>query len=242
MTMTETRPAAPVLLAITPPYSETLLAGLGAVLLHASKDDVTPAINAVRVSSRTFVATDRYTVGEWTHNESAPDTQDGFTIPRGAAEWLTKQTAKALNRDARAITVSPNDEPAVTIEFTADSITIRERFTENDGTPSTRVLAVTTFGSMAAYSFPPVARLFPDRDAEPDAAPARVALNPAYIERFTKGAVKTGERHAPLTMTYTATSNPNKPGPVLFTFGRKENGATYPPFRGLIQPNLLLRP
>ena len=208
---------------ITIPYSQATLGGIFAVALHSSKDDVTPVVCTVKVSTHTFLATDRYSIGEWTHTPEAsatPTSDVALLIPRSAAEWLAKQGAKALGfipRDARML------EEGAVIVFSRDSITIQ-------WAESGQVLAVTRFAEVKG-NFPPVGRLLAGAVAAED-APSAISLKPAFIERFTKGAAKTLEREAALTMRFTKTANPSKPGPVIFEFAR---------FRGLLQPNLLLR-
>ena len=211
---------------VTIPYSQATLGGMYAVALHSSKDDVTPVICAVKVSTHTFLATDRYSVGEWTHTPEASDIADStpasdlaLLIPRSAAEWLAKQGAKALGAFEHAL----SEEGGAVIVFSRDSIAIQW---EQSG----QVLAVTRFAEVQG-NFPPVERLLSGAVAAED-APSAISLKPAFIERFTKGAAKTLEREAALTMRFTKTANPNKPGPVIFEFAQ---------FRGLLQPNLLLR-
>jgi len=212
---------------ITIPYSQATLGGMYAVALHSSKDDVTPVICTVRVTDRTFIATDRYSIGEWTHTPEASDTADStpasdlvLLIPRSAAEWLAKQSPKVLGFGPRDTILL---ESGLVVVFARDSITIQW---ETSGT----VLAVTRFAEVGG-NFPPVARLLSGAVAAED-APSAISLKPAFVEKFTKGAAKTLEREAALTMRFTKTESPSKPGPVIFEFAQ---------FRGLLQPNLMLR-
>ena len=208
---------------ITVPYSQATLGGMFAVALHSSKDDVTPVICAVKVSTHTFLATDRYSIGEWTHTPEASDTAASdlaLLIPRSAAEWLAKQSPKVLGFGPRDTLLL---ESGLVVVFARDSITIQW---ETSGT----VLAVTRFAEVKG-NFPPVGRLLANAVAAED-APSAISLKPASIEKFTKGAAKTLEREGAFTMRFTKTENPNKPGPVIFEFAK---------FRGLLQPNLLLR-
>ena len=208
---------------ITIPYSQATLGGMYAVALHSSKDDVTPVICAVRVNAHTFLATDRFSVGEWTHTPEASDTPTSdvaLLIPRSASEWLAKQSAKALGfipRDARMLA------EGVVIVFSRDSITIQ-------WAESGQVLAVTRFAEVKG-NFPPVERILAGAVAAED-APSAISLKPAFVEKFTKGAAKTLEREGTFTMRFTKTEKPNKPGPVIFEFAQ---------FRGLLQPNLILK-
>ncbi len=231
---TTTPPTAPAFTAdgtLTLRYSERLLAGIAAVALHcAPAKEIVPVIQTVRVSPRTFIATDRYSVGQWTHNPLADDMQDSYAgeghvlIPQNAAVWLSKQTSKMLGLDPRFAA------DALVIDFTPESVTVR--YAEGERT----ILATTRFAKVGG-NFPPVARLFPPADFEPYSG--TVALKPAYLERFTKGSKLTSEREAAMRMTNGPTANPNKPGPVLIEFGKSSDDEQS--FRGLLQPNLLLR-
>lgn len=226
MTMTIDAPTtAPTVETVTLPYSVATLGGIYAVALHASKDDVTAVICTVQVTPRYFLATDRYSVGQWEHTVPA----DGYAahaadtdpravlIPRTAAEWLAKQTPKVLGHLEYDLT---KKDGGAQIEFSREAIIV---------THNGDILAVTRFLAIGGQ-FPPVARLFPDTDDAPDQAAGIVALGPAQLEKFTKGAARI-DKNAPLYMTPTKTANTHKPGPVLITFGK---------FRGLVQPNLML--
>jgi hypothetical protein len=218
---------------LTIPYSENALNGLYAVTLHASKDDVTPIICAVEVGSRFFTATDRYTVGQWEHTapdaDSEPNTAaDEVTIllPRKTAEWLAKQTPKVLGIDA--LTAGAH---SILIEDGAVSIL------ENAGEETGRTIAVQRFEKISG-NFPPVARLFPDEstlEANAGDTPTAVNLKPAVLEKFTKGAIRAGDRNEAMRFQLTTSGNPKKPGPVLVTFGSSRQ------FKGLLQPIYLLR-
>jgi hypothetical protein len=193
------------------------LNGLFAVTLHASKDDITPVIKTVRVTNKTFIATDRYSVGQWEHTPDAPDSDFSLIIPKAAAEWLTKQTPKVLGFTEYALS---NKETGASIEFAHDSIII-----SYDGD----ILAVTRFAVIGG-NFPPVERLLANAVITTDATP--VSLNPAFLERFTKGCVRIDKKGV-VRISLTKTENPAKPGPVFIEFGEH--------FTGLLQPNHLLR-
>jgi hypothetical protein len=199
---------------IVVPYSSELLDGLYAVVQHASKDDVIPVICTVRVTPRTFTATDRYSVGEWTHTSTGDDEAGAILLPRVAAEWLTKQTAKLIG--AAGFPVG-----ALFIHFMEESVEIR--WSED---ASGDIVAVTRFTAIEG-NFPPVARLFSMGDAVNNDVPLYVGLSPAFLEKFTRGAKKVGYRDEPMRIQLT--KGGDKPGPVLITFGQH--------FRGLLQPN-----
>ena len=208
---------------ITLPYSQATLGGMFAVALHSSKDDVTPVIESVRVTAHTFLATDRFSVGEWTHTPETSDTATSdvaVLIPRSAAEWLAKQGAKGLGFGPRDTLLL---ESGLVVVFARDSITIQ-------WAESGQVLAVTRFAEVKG-NFPPVERILAGAVAAED-APSAISLKPAFVEKFTKGAAKTLEREGAFTMRFTKTENPSKPGPVIFEFAQ---------FRGLLQPNLILK-
>lgn len=218
------------------PYTAEMLSGMFAVAQHTTKDDVTPAIHAVKVTPRFFVATNRYTVGRWEHNTEAdagPLTAEGVLVndpdavvlvPRKAAEWLAKQLPKVLGvEDPRNLSESP-----YVVVFTPESVTVK--WAGNDGA----ILAVTRF-EVVVGNFPPVERLFPEvrsSDRLDDFMPV-VSLKPEFLEMFIRGAKRTVVREAPMRFQLQKSDNPNKPGPVLITFADR--------FTGLLQPNILLR-
>lgn len=209
--------------AVTLPYSLGLLNGLFAVALHASRDDITPIIGTVQVTPRHFIATDRYSVGQWEHTIPAAGYADdprAVMVPRTAAEWLTKQQPKALGFTGRDIAASG----ALEVTFRADSITVQ-------WAGGGDVLAVTRYAPIVG-NYPPVARLLPDTDDVEDIPAAPVALGAAQLEKFTKGCAKVAGKDAAIRIIPSKTANPAKPGPVLITFGQH--------FRGLLQPSVML--
>lgn len=214
---------APTTTTVVIPLTDETLAGLSAVMQHASKDDITPVICTVQVNAQTFVATDRYSVGEYTHDAAAAEPGESVTIPRSAAEWLTKQNQKSLGAVARTTA------PLFAAIVTAESIIIRWA---SDDNVSGAIVAVHTFLEVKG-NYPPVARLFPAKDAEPKIMTTPVvSLGAVQLEKFTRGCKKMMGTHSPMTITFQPSENSNKPGPVLITFGA---------FRGLLQPNWLKR-
>lgn len=203
---------------VTLPYTPSALSGLYAVLLHAAKDDKTSVIATVRVDARTFVATDRMTVGRWTHSAQNAPTDDSPTIlvPRLAAEWLTKQLPKTLGMTETHLTGQIAEHTSTTIAFASESISVISDAGD--------VLATTRFEPVTG-NFPPVEKLFEKIECATDAHP--IALATKHLDKFSKGAVRVAKRDASLTMTPTVGST-GKPGPVLVTFGEH--------FDGLVQP------
>lgn len=211
---------------VTLPYRPDTLAGIYAAAQSASKDDMTPAICTVRVDHRTFLATDRYTVGEWTHDAEGDESAPFVLVPRTAAEWLAKQLPKTLGYTVAELTPRVGDSAGnvdhATISFTGESVTINYRGA---------ILATTRFAEISA-NFPPVARLFPsENDYAVDALPVRLA--PDHLNKCIRAVAKAGDKHEPLTFQFTKTASAHKPGPVLVTFGTR--------YRALILPNLILR-
>lgn len=202
-------------------YSEKMQGGLFAVAQHASKGKDAGILNAVKVTPTVFVATNRYTVGEFTHTEGTDAGDVSVLIPRSAAEWLAKQTPKAVGFPSGLVA------GAASVVVTPTSITIRWNGDEG------QVIAVTNFPSVTG-NFPPVQRLFPSESnpVKPWSGDSPVVrLNPEFLEFFTRGA-KRIDKGESITFTLQGSDNPHKPGPVLVELGA---------FRGLIQPNLLDR-
>ena len=215
-------------------YSSEMLGGLYAVLQHASKDAVTPVITGVLISASTFLATDRYTIGQWEHEPAGADsTAESIIVPRSAVEWLLKQTLKALDQ-ARLPEFSSGVGSLSTliVEITETHVSVLWR----DGRQELAVMRYTPIKG----NFPPVDRLIVTAldNAAVDAVPT--GLSGSRLVRFANGAKKVCRKDEDvLRMTGTKTDKPAdsdkpaKPGPVLIQFGEH--------FTGLIQPNLLLR-
>jgi hypothetical protein len=206
---TTTAPAAP---ALTFPYA-LALQGIGAVLPHASKDMVTPIIASVRVERDVFLATDRYAVGRFRHNVTIAEDVEPVTLPRTAAEWLLKQTARALNHDAKML------ERDAQVIITATSITI---------TYFGDVLAVHVFGALIG-NYPPVGRLVDGWEPSEDAY--GLLLNAYFLARFEKSCKALAPKDPPVIgVELGKTSQYSKTAPIRIRIG--EN------FDGLLQPNL----
>lgn len=222
MTITDTTTTTTPELAhvLTFPYADAF-AGIAAVLPHASKDAVTPIIQAVHVGPDAFTTTDRYAVGQYTHGALIHPDTDPVIVPREAAEWLTKQTAKALGLDRYTST------DTLTVTITADTITIRD----GDGV----ALASRLFKAMEG-NYPPVGRLLADWRPAVDAAPLH--LNGDFLARFAVSANKLGNsKRDPLALRVEfgkpSDSRYATTAPVRVTIGDR--------FAGLLQPVLPTR-
>jgi hypothetical protein len=199
---------------VTLPYAVGTLNGLYAVLVHAAKDNKTPVIATVRVDSRAFVATDRYTVGRWTHsdqNELSTDSPN-ILVPRSAAEWLTKQLPKAIGKTESELADPDSGRPTATITFTPESITVLSDAGD--------ILAVTRFEPITG-NFPPVEKLLGRIEFATDARP--IALDPKHLDKFSKGAVRAASRDAAITMEFDSEPS-GKTGRAYITFGEHFDG------------------
>lgn len=227
---------------ITLPYSQSLLNGMFAVALHASKDDMSPIIETVKVDARTFIATDRYTIGQWEHTtlaesnerngEQGPANPDAHVlVPRTAAEWLAKQSLRTLGFDRYML------ETALTVTFAPDHISIQwatdASATSTNGEP--QVVAITRFAELKG-NYPPVARLLTEESDyvnKDHNAPAMIALGPEHLDKVIKGCKRAGDRNEPIRMWLTKSDYSDKPGPIGISFAKR--------FLGAIQPNLITR-
>lgn len=219
MTMTDATPttvASDLSTALTIGYTDAM-SGIAAVLpCAAPAKDMSAVLVAVLVTPEHFIATDRYTIARYTHRTPIHPDTDSAIIPRQAAEWLTKQTAKMLNRDVTYLA------SAGRVEFTAEGVTI---------TADGDVLAVTTFGAVGG-KFPPVARLIDGWQAATEAQP--VSLDTKLLARFDKSVTALSTRHyGPEFILELGASSTGKPGPLRVTIGDR--------FDGLIQPKLIRR-
>lgn len=221
MTMTDattTTDATPELAtSLTIGYADAL-SGIAAVLpCAAPAKEISAVLVAVLVTPEHFIATDRYTIARYAHRAPIHPETDAVIIPRQAAEWLTKQTAKMLNRDATYLA------SAGRVEFTAEGVTI---------TADGDVLAVTTFGAVGG-NFPPVARLIDGWEAATEAQP--VSLDTKLLARFDKSVTALSTRHdnPSFILEFGKSGYGDKPGPLRATIGDR--------FDGLIQPKLIRR-
>lgn len=213
---------------------ETAIKASAAMLVAASKDEMTRTIMGAKFTGTHLVATDRYRVAhmempEDEQDESKPQTRKGeeFLIPRAALEWVTKITPKSLrwkNYPATAL---------YTVRFEEDGDTLTASVIDLSG----RVERSQVFDGLTG-NYPPVERLvvtvLEGRDAEIQAAP--VNLNAALLTGILQFVHKYGDNDANgsscAKFTLTKTENPHKQGPVLI----EGAGVSF-----LLQPNLLVR-
>lgn len=234
------------------------IAACASVLPHVSKDDVTPVITCASISGNTIVATDRYTVAEYTLHSSLPE--GSILLPGEAVKWI-----------ARIVTKNLLDYPVVghyTVTITGPDPDIFAGIpSDTDGTQSAHELAQATIRQAAASdefnkqvltvtvesetngveamrafrpvrgTFPPVARLLKEfKPFTEGDAPSGVLLGSAQLEKFTTWA-RRWYRDRPLRFEMSKSTDatmhaPVKPGPVRISIDR---------FRGLIQPGLDLQ-
>lgn len=190
-----------------------------ALLAGSSTDDVTPVICASQITvSKGRIegtSTDRYRVHSVFIEDEQIKGDSKFLIPAGALQWIVKNAtyfgrAGSFDGPTLTITVKPG-APAGTVE-----LAIRRAV-------DTRVISYTD--ELVKGNFPPVYRLF-DVAEKAEVTPDReTAINLDFLSKARNIA---RDRHEPAALKYTATDNPNKPGPLLVSF---RSG------RALIQPN-----
>lgn len=222
---------------ITLPLIEAIQ-GFQAVLPHASTDRITPVINCVAVSRSRLYSSDRYTVGSFEISDELSD-GESILVPYEAAGWAARFVTKhllgfRLQPDSYSLTI---EAPEAVLPPTAgkSAASLAELTSEKEksivklsvqsdlvGVEAMRVFKP-TFGT-----FPKVARLFDEfKTAETGTT---VALNPAFLERFT-GYAKRWNRDRAIQIDLSTNEKTGKPGVVRVTADK---------FVGLIQPNLIL--
>lgn len=197
----------------------------------ASRDDATPVIQSVSIQQHvktvTAYATDRYRVAEMViENENYVVVNDSPLIV----------SAKAMTQFAKMTPKGSTGE--ITIRYIEEEFAKRIEFSTPHGHLFSDTLNQTHSGN-----YPPVARLFPERDAE------KLPFNPLTLNTnfvasaaklFTPGECNTTPAKRSANFEFSGTvsenANPKKPQPVLLT--REDATAK---IRVLIQPNLMLR-
>lgn len=223
---------------VTLPLRE-LIEASAAVLPHISKDDVMPVLTAALISGSHIIATDRYSVGRF--GLSAEVDGGSIMLPGDAARWLAGFPVKSLLDIDREVLSSHRYWVTVTAPAASqtigmhaeDAVKLREEIRRatvtvtvgNEGRP---VEQQRMFRPVVGI-LPPVAKIIEDFEAAADAQ--TVALNPAFIERFTTYARKYKYQHIEVTLSKREGSD--KPGVVRFTIGDN--------FVGLLQPKLITR-
>ena len=157
---------------LTMPIADAILAAK-ALLNHSSKDDTTPVICGAAVmehkEQKYIVATDRYSLGRFLLGDSdLHDGEFGKIIPRDSLVWVSKIVLKALRRGWSTLPVeeggygvrfvwSPSDSNTGALEVEV-SIIFQDKVERSQ-----------TFDTPSG-TFPPVARLWREADAEVEAA------------------------------------------------------------------------
>jgi len=192
-----------------------------------STDDITPVICAAHVTVTGTVAkvisTDRYRVT--LANVAVESTADHeFLIPRAALIWMKKNQSVfgSYMSDQQRITITTGEDGGLAISII-------------DGAQIEKRTALTWRGFVVVGNFPPVERLFETARAAEHSSGARVNLD------FIAKVKHLAPRHDAPTVKFTATENPNKPGPLLITFEKGDRGHREVTAEVLIQPNLELR-
>ncbi|MCI2959523.1 hypothetical protein MN032_17700 [Agromyces atrinae] len=205
------------------------------VLAAMSKDDVTPALTAARLTisddkkTLTGISTDRYRVHEaYVALEKASSVHE-ILVPRDAWSWLSRA---ALSFSGRRSRVS-----APVVKFTSRPVDEQgegylkiEVIQHRDTGPEAGSLA--RVGTLRKANFPPVDRLIREARAA-ELQTGELRLNPDLLAGLRP--LMPFPMFAP-TMRPTKTENPNKPGPVLFEFATPGKVHAV----ALIQPNLFL--
>ncbi|CAM5530275.1 hypothetical protein [Leifsonia shinshuensis] len=188
--------------------------GIAAVVPHIAKDDMSRIINGVLVSPTEFVGTDRYSAVRWTHGTAIHPDTDSVVLPRAAAEWLGKQTPRALGLSTGALTQQ------LRVRVTDHDIAIF--WVHVDESP----LATMRFEPVSG-NYPPVLRLIDGFTPSEEAY--SVLLDGDKLARFATSRKKSGTA-APLRVELGECSARAKSAPIRVTFGDH--------FAGLLQPNL----
>jgi hypothetical protein len=213
---------------LTMPLADAILVST-ALLHHASADDITPVITHAAVlellGNRYLVATDRYSFGRFLLGaDDQVDIPEGESpmIPRDALTWVSKITTRSLRRG-----------------FAASDYTLR--FTWGDTKSGGREveLAIMFDGAserMQTYdvilgNFPPVARLWKDDTGEGKVD--AICLSHGSLLKIAADVALFEGKPGNVLLDFTASDNPNKPGPVQYTLGKRWTAA--------IQPNNVLR-
>lgn len=209
-----------------------------AALSAVAKDDTTPMITCahVRIDDgwlRT-VSTDRYRVH--TAIAEVKEASDGFQalLPARVLRWIAANASyygpagRLVSEPVIRIDWTPNDPGD---RFSLPKITVRVSDAGDESLRSPAYLEFHDVGFKGNY--PPVERLLSQARVAAE-APAAARLNPELLAAVRQ---LSRERNYAPAFKFTADTNPNKPGPLLVTFGDRDN----PYAEALIQPNLNLR-
>lgn len=198
-----------------------------ALVPHASKDDVTPALKQIALGGehgQYAIATDRYTVGRYdlTNVVIGDLPTEVFLIPR--------DVLSAVRSLGGATLVRLHDEHNYRVVFETLEVGkiryIQAKVIWHSEELGDMVHWMRTWDQPAISNFPPVARLF--RQVKAGGGPA-VLLGPEHVDKFTGYARAMGTK---MLVTMTEGSGERRLAPLLVEIG--------PRFKGLIQPNILL--
>ena len=203
---------------------------VNAALSAASTDDITPVICGAHVSIEDgmlrVTATDRYRVHTaLIDTMKAPKELDAI-IPRTALMWLRSNEAHFGSRglDEQRISIDVKPHPDTPQGSGALIVTVLD-------TELADSASVSWSGLHTRGHFPPVRRLLESaRNAE--STTATPLLNLSYVAKVQQLA----RNHVhPIRVKFTASDNPNKPGPVYFSVEADGGGVVA---EALIQPHL----
>jgi hypothetical protein len=192
----------------------------------AGSREVSEVITGAHITTKgMLLATDRYTVGQYT-----PPTVDidggfeGATVPIEAVKFVAKMRATQLGMGKNMA-----HEYAVRLIFQPEILNFRIElgYVSAD---QWNMESSATFTQITG-NYPPVARLFPDESTE-FGIERPLRLNTAFLARI-QTATKWLGSDATAVFRFVHSDNPNKPGPVYVEVGGS--------FKALIQPNMSVR-
>lgn len=183
-------------------------------LSAASHDDVTPVIRAAHIAleggALRVVSTDRYRVHTTTVIVADAEGDPAAIIPREALEWL-RANVSYYGRDAQVaqrvrFDIQPHGESPIGETPGKLSITVSE-------SDASEASSITWTGRHVVGKYPPVLDLIVT------ARNAEAIANPPLLNLEFVGKVRQLTRRDPafrVRVKFTASENPNKPGPVYF--------------------------
>jgi hypothetical protein len=192
-----------------------------AALSACTRDDVTPVLNGgivtVEEKAVRITATDRYRVHTAAFTLRAKVKAHEFIIPREALQWLDKNVAfhGRYNTELHRVVIATTSEGKLTVSV---------RLFDEEHAP-----AVSWSGEVTKGRFPPVFTLI-EKARTAEAAPtANVRFD--YI---AKAGTLAKHKEFPPALQFTASENPNKPGPLYMAFVDRPDDAPYA--EAIIQP------
>ncbi|ANP74500.1 hypothetical protein [Cryobacterium arcticum] len=194
-----------------------------AALSACTRDDLTPVLQGGLVTvdglAVRITATDRYRVHTAAFTLEAKAKAHEFSIPRDALQWLDKNVAfhGRYNTELHRVVIATTSEGKLTISV---------RLFDGDDSP-----AVSWNGDIPKGKFPPVLTLI-EKARTADAAPT-ASVRFDYI---AKAGTLAKHMEFPPALKFTASENPNKPGPLYMAF--TDNPGETPYAEAIIQPML----